>query len=293
HDVARGVGDARDAAARPVRVPALVAEDDPALGLELVQGPVVRDELAVLVLQRDRDALPGRAVARPRRVRVLDHEDLLAAHEVQVVVLDHRPREQVRLGEDLEAVADAEDGHTALRRVDDRLHDRREAADRARAQVVAVREAAGQDDGVHAVQVRVRVPQRHGLAAREAHRARRVAVVEGAGERDDTDLGRRESRGGHQARPWDVTVAAASASMSATRTTSSITGFDRSVTAACSAAARTSGVTSPSTSSSNRLPWRTDVNWVKPRRGSAPTTALPCGSRISGLGMTATATRPT
>src|SRR5690606_9149959 len=39
--------------------------------------------------------------------------------------------------------------------------------------------------------------------------------------------------------------------------------------------------------------WRTDVNWVKPRRGSAPTTALPCGSRISGLGMTSTTTRPT
>src|SRR5699024_6313826 len=53
----------------------------------------------------------------------------------------------------------------------------------------------------------------------------------------------------------------------------------------------TSSVSGPSIASSNRLPWRTPVKPVNPRRGSAPATALPCGSRISGFGMTSTTTR--
>ena len=55
-------------------------------------------------------------------------------------------------------------------RVDDRLHHRGEPGDRAAAQVVAVGEAAGQHDGVHAVQVRVGVPERHRLGAGHARR---------------------------------------------------------------------------------------------------------------------------
>src|SRR5690606_9633249 len=50
--------------------------------------------------------------------------------------------------------------------------------------------------------------------------------------------------------------------------------------------------TSPSTSSSKRLPCRTATKPSSPSRGSAPATALPCGSRISGLGMTSTTMRP-
>ena len=52
-------------------------------------------------------------------------------------------------------------------------------------------------------------------------------------------------------------------------------------------------MSSPSTSSSNRLPWRTSVMPVNPSRGRAPWTALPWGSRISGFGMTLTTTRAT
>src|SRR5690606_28433276 len=139
-----------------------------------------------------------------------------------------------------------------------------------------VREATRQDDGVDPVEVVVRVPEGHGLGAGEAHGAGSVAVVERPGERDDADAGAGRCCC-HQL-------------ASAPQTTSSMTGFDRNVYAAPSAAASTYGVTSPSTSSPKRLPWRAPTNWVKPSRGSAPTTALPCGSRISGLGMTSTTT---
>ncbi len=66
-------------------------------------------------------------------------------------------------------------------------HDRGEPGDRPAAQVVAVGEATGQDDGVDAVQVGVAVPQRDGLAAGDADGARGVAVVERAREGDDPD----------------------------------------------------------------------------------------------------------
>ena len=53
---------------------------------------------------------------------------------------------------------------------------------------------------------------------------------------------------------------------------------------------RVASSTVSSTSSSKCLPCRTSVTAVTPRRCSAPATAWPCGSRISGLGITSTTT---
>ena len=91
---------------------------------------------------------PALVVRGPGGLRVLHPQLLVAADEVQVVVAQHRAGQQVRLGEDLEAVADAEDRHTGLGLLDDGLHHRREAGDGAGPQIVAVGEAAGQDHGV-------------------------------------------------------------------------------------------------------------------------------------------------
>ena len=75
---------------------------------------LVGDELAVLVLQRDRDLLARRCSPGSTPCRVLHGQQLLAADEVQVVVLDHRAGQQVRLAQDLEAVADAEHRQAAV-----------------------------------------------------------------------------------------------------------------------------------------------------------------------------------
>src|SRR5699024_8845783 len=72
-------------------------------------------------------------------------------------------------------------------------HDGREGGDRTGAQVVAVREAAGQDHGVDAVEVVRAVPQGHGFGARGADGALRVAVVERTREGDDADAGRHQT----------------------------------------------------------------------------------------------------
>src|SRR5665647_514237 len=84
-----------------VRVPVLVTEHHPTLGLEPVEGALIGDVPAVLVLQWNGDPLPGREGAGPRGARVLHREHLVAADEGPVVVLDHRAGEQVALAQDL------------------------------------------------------------------------------------------------------------------------------------------------------------------------------------------------
>ena len=79
-------------------------------------------------------------------------------------------------------------GMPAAGRVDDLGHHRREAGDRAAAQVVAVGEPAGQHDRVDALEVVVAVPEGDGLGPAEAHGATGVDVVERTGEGDDPDL---------------------------------------------------------------------------------------------------------
>ena len=97
---------------------------------------------------------------------------------MQASVAGQRTGEQVRLAQDLEAVADAEHRQPAPGRVDDRVHHRREATDRAAPQVVAVGESTGQDHGVHGLQVGVRVPERNRLATGDPDRPGGIAIVE-------------------------------------------------------------------------------------------------------------------
>src|SRR6478609_6244195 len=239
-DVAALVGDAGDVAVGAVGVAALgvgdVAENDPSLPLEPVERRLVGDETALAVLEDDRDLLAGLEVGRPRGRGVLDDEPLVDAVELAVVVADQRAGQQVALGEHLEAVADAEDGQATLGRRDERLHDRCEAGDGAAAQVVAVGEAAGEDDRVHAPEVRVAVPERDGLAAALADGTRRVTVVERTGERDDADLHCASSPDSPAASASSASPAASAASAASTastassrmrtETTSSMTGLD-------------------------------------------------------------------
>src|SRR6478752_253836 len=282
-DVAALVGDPGDVTERAVGVVSEVARDHATLALEQVERRLVGDEAALPVLEHDRDLRALGVGRRPRGVDALDAQPLVAADELAVVVADQRTRQQVRLAEDLEAVADAEHGQALAGRLDHRRHHRGEAGDRAAAEVVAVGEAAGQHDRVDALEVVVAVPERDRLVAADRDGATGIDVVERAGEGDDTDL---------HARPASCATSATECSSTCT-SKSSMTGLDSSVPATSSIRASTSGVISPSTWSSNRLPCRTSVTRSNPSRGSAPSTALPWGSRISGLGMTSTTTRAT
>ena len=110
----------------------------------------------------------------------------LAADEAHRLVEQQRAGQQARLAEDLEAVADPQHRAAAGGEGGDRLHRRREAGDRARPQVVAVGEAAGDDDAVDAGEVALFVPDQPRLAAGQGAGVQRVPLVAGPGELEHT-----------------------------------------------------------------------------------------------------------
>ena len=126
--------------------------------------------------------------------RVGDLELDAAADEAQAGVADQRARQQAGLGQDLEAVADAQHGHAPLGAAHHLAHHRAARRHGAAAQIVAVGEAAGHADQVERRQLGLLVPDpQHRPRRNGLHRDGEVAVAVGAGEGDD--------RGAHQADP--------------------------------------------------------------------------------------------
>ena len=127
----------------------------------------------------------------PRAGRGERRVDLFDAH-VTCSQMNLRPRfrsiapgQQPGLEQDLKAVADAEHRSAGIGEGLDRGHHRREARDGAGAQVVAVREAAGQDDHVSAAERRVLVPDELGLLAEHVLRGVVGVVVAVRSGKDD------------------------------------------------------------------------------------------------------------
>ena len=71
-----------------------------------------------------------------------------AADEFEPAIADQRAGQQAGFDQDLESVADAEHQPAIGGEFLDRLHHGREFGDGAAAQVIAVGEAAGKDDGI-------------------------------------------------------------------------------------------------------------------------------------------------
>ena len=111
------------------------------------------------------------------------------ADEVEAFVSNERAGQEAALAEDLEAVADAEDGASGGGEIFHRLHDWRKLCDRAAAQVVAVGKTAGNDDGVEAGERGVFVPDEVGGAAGEGVQGKNaILVAVRAGETEDGEF---------------------------------------------------------------------------------------------------------
>src|SRR5205823_1482045 len=135
-----------------------VAEDDPVFAREFFKRLVVAHVVSLGVRNGEAQDL-ARAKARgERRLCRLDAHTDVAADEVQVAVAYQSAGQQSRLAQYLKAVADAEDEAATVGELPDRGHDGREARERARAQIIAVGEAAGDDDRVVSREVCVAVP---------------------------------------------------------------------------------------------------------------------------------------
>jgi len=181
------IGDAGNVGDRAVRVLArCVAKCDLTVRLDLLEQVRVGEPAALAVLDGDGQALSRLAAAEERR-RLLDEDIDVPADERERRVRAQRTREEPGLAEDLEAVADPEHRAALVREACDRSHRGSEARDRAAAQVVAVREAAREEDATDARELVLRVPHRDRLGAERAQRPERVAVVVRPGEDDDGD----------------------------------------------------------------------------------------------------------
>src|SRR4051812_70757 len=116
---------------------------------------------------RDRKTKPLAGLFRERSFGGDLHQDV-ATLEAEVRVPGERARKEAALGEDLEAVADAEDVAALFRVRGDGLHDRTDLRERAATEIVAVAEATGDGDEVRARGERRRgVPNGLHLRARE------------------------------------------------------------------------------------------------------------------------------
>ena len=159
--------------------PGRVAQHDLAAILHRVERALLGVVAAPGVLDGDAERGARRARARERGVGAR-HLAASTWRKVKrrLALTSSAPGSRPRLAQHLKAVADAEHQAAVAGERDHRLHRRREARDRAGAQVVAVGEAAWDDDRVGAAQVALGVPDQLGLA----HAPRRVARVESSQE---------------------------------------------------------------------------------------------------------------
>src|SRR4051812_21442931 len=99
-----------------------------------------------------------RQSAREWRWAALNARRHDVANESLRAIPDQRAGQETRLAENLEAVAGAHDEFASCGLLHHCAHDRRETRDRAAPQVIAIREAAWQDDRVEAFQRMFLVP---------------------------------------------------------------------------------------------------------------------------------------
>ena len=122
------------------------------------------------------------------RAAAAEHLELdLPGGEAQVGVDEQRAGEQTRLAENLKAVADPQHEAAVTGERDHGLHRGREARDRPRAQVVAVGEAAWDDDRVGPFEVAVGVPDQLGVA-HAAGGVQRIDLIARSGKLQDPEL---------------------------------------------------------------------------------------------------------
>ena len=132
---------------------------------------------------------PTLAAAHEHAVHALDFERRVSTDELELPIRAQDSGQEARLAQDLEPVADAQHRASARCEGADGVHDRSDAGDRARAQVVAVGEASRQDDCPDCRrQLGLLVPHERRLRADGAEGPRGVSIVVRAREDDDGDV---------------------------------------------------------------------------------------------------------
>src|SRR5438270_669739 len=273
------VDDARDVVQRAVRVG---ARDDASLGVAVAKRDLaalleprkrrgIGEVAALAVRDRDTDDVALGAPAGERKVGAFDEKIRPLAPKLQRGVADQRARQEAGLAQDLKPVADAPHEAAAVGELADPLHHGRETRDRAGPQVVAVGEAAGEDDAVTALELGVLVPQVDELLAEDLVDDPAAVAI------------RPRSREHH-----DPELHLGAFSLSSSKRKSSMTWLASSCRHIASTCWRACGSLVVSSRTSMYLPTRTSLTSRKPSEARPCLTVRPWGSLTTGFGVTMT-----
>ncbi len=154
-----------------------VADEDLVVRVEGGKGGVVGKVAAFPVGDGDIEDLAFGGGAGESGIGRFHTDALVFADEVEAFVANEGAGEESALAEDLKAVADAQDGATGCGETFHRLHDLRELGDGSAAEVIAVGEAPGNDDGVEAGERGVLVPDEVGRGAGKVIESENAVLV--------------------------------------------------------------------------------------------------------------------
>jgi len=154
---------------------------DLVVGLELRERFFVGKVAAFAVGDGHAQNFPRRNLAGERRIVRGGLEENIFAVELQIAIANQRAGQQAGFGEDLKAVADADDEAAVVGELFHRLHHGAEPRYRAAAQVIAVAESAGHDDAVGVAERGVLVPDEARGVAEVPHGVDGVLVAVAGG----------------------------------------------------------------------------------------------------------------
>ncbi len=169
-----------------------IAKGDAVVIAEVCEGGVIAEVVTFHVSDGHLEDGAARDGVGERGICALGAEvDLLA--DVALIAIAHEgAREEAGFAEDLKAVADTQDEAAGCGELRDGLHDGGELGDGAGAEVVAIGEAARDEDGVAVLEIVRGVPEiGDGGAELAGEDVMRVVVAVGAGEDEDAELHRK------------------------------------------------------------------------------------------------------
>ena len=190
HDIALTIENSGDGAHGAVEIFA-IAENDAIFRFEFIEDGVACNITTFAVGDGKVQYLAYGGLVAKRRMGRDDFERNGFADVFQLGVADKSTGKQAGFGEDLKAVADAEDGSALAREVFDGGHDGREFRDGSAAEIVAVGETTGKNDRVDVTERGGIVPDEFGgLVQIFRDGVPRVVVAIASRKDDDPDLHR-------------------------------------------------------------------------------------------------------
>ena len=170
-----------------------VPEGDSVLGFKGVERLLIGKVAAFAVCDGQVQELALVELRSEWRVRGLGAQGDFAADEFEILIAQQRSGEDTGFHQNLESVADAENETACRRELFHGAHDRREARNRAAAEIVAVGKSAGKKDCVDVAEIGGIVPDEIGFAVQITaqilvNRVPRIVVAIAAGEDDDANF---------------------------------------------------------------------------------------------------------